>query len=374
MMLLGTASMLGLGTLLIGELAQKPEKAMELLSASLLTTGLTAGVVGVLFATLAPRISPGFQPLASSPRAVAIFALGVCLTGATLVLDQAVVGMLRADVQLWRNAVFAVAKLVALVVIPVSQNSGLEIYAVWLLGNVLSFVPLIWLLVRGGVTLQACRPELGLLRRLGRSAMAHHALNLALQGPSLALPVLVTIVLSARMNASFYIAWMIAGFAFVPSTALSTVFYAVASANPAAMAGKLRTSAGLALLAGTGLWGLLALSAPFLLRLFGQTYAAQAARDVAFLGLAAWPMVVKYHYVALCRIRARIAEATLVVAATGIVELLFAAVAGHFFGLNALCIGWLVANFIEVLFMWPPVYRTVIDPTLAAVSLGTSSS
>src|SRR5690349_12709444 len=89
MMLLGTASMLGLGTLLIGELPRQPRHAPPLLAAALYTAAGTGAVAGLLFAILAPWLSPDLASLGGSVGVLILFALGVSLTAVTLVLDQA---------------------------------------------------------------------------------------------------------------------------------------------------------------------------------------------------------------------------------------------------------------------------------------------
>src|SRR5258707_502014 len=78
-------------------------------------------------------------------------------------------------------------------------------------------------------------PSLHLLRLMGRAALSHHLLNLALQPPSLLLPVFVTVLLSAQLNAAFYIAWMVAGFVFIGPRSLAVVLYAISSREPSSV-------------------------------------------------------------------------------------------------------------------------------------------
>ena len=55
MTLLGTISMLGLGTLLTGELPRQPGKEWTLIDAALIVVGGTGTIVGLLFALMASR-------------------------------------------------------------------------------------------------------------------------------------------------------------------------------------------------------------------------------------------------------------------------------------------------------------------------------
>src|SRR5699024_11067773 len=128
----------------------------------------------------------------------------------------ALIGLLRGELQLGRNTLFALVKLLvlALVGLVVAGRSGLLIYATWIAGSLVSLAFLVALARRRPRWRAAVRPEWALLRKLGRAALGHHALNLALQVPGLTLPVLVTIVLSATANAHFYVAWMVVSLLF----------------------------------------------------------------------------------------------------------------------------------------------------------------
>ena len=114
MTLLGTVCIVGLGTLLVGELPRQPGKEGSLISAALIIVGGIGGCAGMVFAVVAPFVAVDFQTLRASIVDIVLFASGVSLTAITLVLDQAMIGLLRGELQFWRNTLFAVAKLAAL--------------------------------------------------------------------------------------------------------------------------------------------------------------------------------------------------------------------------------------------------------------------
>src|SRR5258706_14563757 len=62
MVLLGTVGMIGLGTLLITEVARRPQRAAQLISAAVLAAGAAATIMGLLFALPAPQLSAGSHP------------------------------------------------------------------------------------------------------------------------------------------------------------------------------------------------------------------------------------------------------------------------------------------------------------------------
>ncbi|HEV8222231.1 MAG TPA: hypothetical protein VGQ05_18315, partial [Streptosporangiaceae bacterium] len=109
MTLLGTVGMLGLGTVLIGELPRRRARA-GLVSAALITCGTGSLLLGIGFAVAAPQFSTRFADVSGTLGHLALFAAGVALTGVTLVFDQAAIGLLRGGLQLSRNSVFAAVK------------------------------------------------------------------------------------------------------------------------------------------------------------------------------------------------------------------------------------------------------------------------
>ncbi|HEX6608444.1 MAG TPA: hypothetical protein VF276_16200, partial [Chloroflexia bacterium] len=254
---------------------------------------------------------------------------------------------------------FAVAKLVLLAVLGLGlvRQGGLLIYATWVIGSFTSLLFLAGWAWRRGTPLLGHRPAWGLLRGLGRSALGHHALNLTLQIPSLALPLVVTVELSTTATAHFYVAWMIAGLLFVAPYALTTVLYAVGAADPTALAHKLRQSLFLSFAlcgaANLALW----VAADWVLAIFGQGYALEAGISLRLLALGVIPLVVRYHYIALARLRGRMHQAALLQACASGLELVLAATGAALGGLAGLSIGWLLAVTIEAMVMASAVYR-----------------
>src|SRR5919201_3077937 len=110
----------------MGELPRQKGRESSLISTAVLFSGLAGGLLGLMFTGVAPLLIRDFEPLRASAGMVAVFAVGVALTSASLVADQALIGLLRGDMQLSRNAVFALVKLAALIPesLCVSQTTG----------------------------------------------------------------------------------------------------------------------------------------------------------------------------------------------------------------------------------------------------------
>ncbi len=370
MTLLGAVCIVGLGTLLIGELPRQPGKEASLISAALIFVAGVGGCCGIIFALVAPFISAQFSPFRAGLGIVLLFAAGVSLTSIINVLDAALIGLLKGTLQFGRNALFAAIKLVVLVLASLwLMRVGEIIYGTWVIGIVLSLAPLaIMVAFKMGRSGRSLLPDWALLHKLRSAALEHHMLNLILQFPGTTLPVLVTILLSATTNAWFYVAWMISGLVFIASYALTTVLFAINAGQTNELMHKIRITLSLALLTCCLCNVLLFFGATPILAFFGQSYAQQATWCLRILGLGAFPVIIVDHYMAISRINRNVAQTALPIATVGcILQLGIAALGAHFGGLVGLSLGWVIALCIEAVFMFPAVYR-------AAFPLNTSRS
>lgn len=357
MTLLGFMGTLGLGTLLMGELPRRERGHHSLLNAALTTNALVGSVLGLAFALTAPLVSSNLSPLGDSLPPAVFFAVGVGLTSLSLVLDQALVGLLRGGLQLLRNIVFAMVKLVALIAIAVlvAHAGAPWIYSAWGAGIAASLAVLARFYARREG--DALRPDFATLARLRGSAASHAAVNLALETADLAMPILVVVLLSASANASFYIAWMIAGFLVMVPLSLSMVAYAIGSADAAGLSRRFRMTFAVSI--GFGLLANLFLlpgASPALV-VFGHGYAAEATAALHFLALGVFPLTFKTHYVAVHRVERRLRAALPVVWAGTALELGGGAVGAIVGGLTGVALGWLAGLCLEALVMARDVLR-----------------
>ena len=289
MSLLSTIGIFGLGTVLIGELPRRSNRA-GLVLAALLTSGIASFILGVGFAIVASLASKRFEVTLGKPVEVLTFGFGVAISAVALVFDSATIGLLRGGVQLTRNLVFATAKMVALPIaaLVIHDQFGVGIFLSWIGGIVISLVgSAIWLHMHGSAIL--ARPDWGVLRGLGKTAVAHNWLNIAIAVPVTLIPVLVAVIVSTKANGAFYIAWMLTSFLMAVPVALSTVLFAVAAANPRIIAQKLRFALKLSLFIGVPAMLVLFFGAHLALSLFGPKLRERSNRlpNVAFPHLCA---------------------------------------------------------------------------------------
>ncbi len=361
MTLLGTIGMLGLGTLLVGELPRRSSRA-GLVSAALLACGLGSLVLGLGFAVIAPHVSARFGVMIGTPGRAALFVAGVVVAGVTMVFDSATIGLLRGGLQLSRNIAFAVVKLLALpaFAIILHDQLGVGITLSWVAGMALSLVLVaLWLRSTGARVLS--RPDWGVLRGLGRTVLAHNWLNIASTLPNLLMPVLVTVIVSPSANAAFYVASMLSVFLYIVPVHLSTVLFAVVAADPHVIAKKLRFALKLSFIIGLPGMAALGLGAHLALSLFGADYAREAALPLLLMAIG-YPLVVpKALYIAVCRANGKIPRAAAVLTAGAAMEVTAAVVGGAAGGLKGLSFALLGARLAQTLVTVPPVARAAIS-------------
>lgn len=369
MTLLGTFGVLGMGTLLVGELPRRQAgQKTSLISMALLLVGSVGLVLGLIFAFIAPFVSSSLQGLGTDPVSIFLFASGVCFTAITLVLDQALIGLLQGKLQLWRNTLFAVGKMLALFLAGLwfAKATGLAIYATWTIGNLVSLLALAAIALTKGVRPdRSFLSQFGILRKLGSAAMKHHALNLTLQAPTLLLPVLVTVALSAASNAWFYIAWNLSSIGNIVISSLTMALYAVSASQPQALARKMRLTLGVSFAACVLINIVFLFATPQVLGFFGHSYADQATWSLRILSIESFPFIIKAHYIAVRRIHGRMAPTALVTIATGALEVGGSALGVRLGGLTGLSLGWFSAMCIEIAFMFPAVYKAARLTTLS---------
>jgi hypothetical protein len=271
---------------------------------------------------------------------------------------------MRGGLQLSRNIAFAIAKVAVLPVTAVVLHDqfGAGITLSWVAGMALSLV-LVAARLRSAGQPVLPRPDFGGLRNLGRIAMAHNWLNLAMTMPFYLLPVLVTVVVSPSANAAFYMASMLTTFLFIVPAHLATVLFAVVAADPAVVARKLRFALRVSFLLGIPGMAVLILGAHPVLSLFGKGY--PVATVPMWLITAGYPAAVpKSLYIAVYRAAGKIPRAAAVLAACSSLEMAAAAAGGAADGLYGLSVALLAVRYAEALVTTPPVLRAAFGSGL----------
>jgi O-antigen/teichoic acid export membrane protein len=368
MTLLGTFGMLGLGTLLIGELSRPDRDHDAFIGSGIAVSAVAGAILGLAFAVFAAAV--GLGEGASQPAAVALFTVGVSCTAVTLVVDQALVGLLRGMLQLRRNIIFAASKLVllgGLAVVTVS-STGVALYATWVVGLALSLVWLALHVLRSGGVARY-RPRWAVVRQWRRPALEHHLLNLAIQAPTLAAPLVISATVSVAGAGYYYAAALVTGFLAYGAIALTYALYAIGVRDPSNLAGPLRFTLRLSFAVIAIANVVLLTGANVIMGIFGSDYASNAAGVLRVLALLLFPLVIKDHYIAINRVRGTILTGAKLCLAGGALELAFGAVGALHGGLTWFAWGALIALTLEAVVMAPTLVRELRRPNRAMVSV-----
>lgn len=367
MSLVGAIGVMGLGTLLISDIPRHPGREMGMIAASLVVSMLVGGLLGLLFVAAGPFLSPELGQLGATLLMVVTVALGSGLTSASLVIDQAVIGLMRSDLQLARNILASILRLGLLAAFGLIGfvSGSLAIVGAWVVAVALSMLALGAYSARRRSLGRAYPLHWDFLGAQRGAALRHHLLNLAIQVPGWAMPVIALAVLSARVNAGFYFAWLLVGFASFVEVSLIWVLYASAVREPGSMARwgwvSLQLS-GLAALVGA--LGIMLLG-PLLIEIFGHGYAEVARGALVVLPLTLFPVVMKGHYITIHRVRGTVGAASWLVSVGAALEIIGGYVGASLGGLVGLGIGVLVAMVLETIPMTPLVVEVIIRPQLS---------
>jgi O-antigen/teichoic acid export membrane protein len=384
--LLSLFCVLGLSTLLISELSSHREKARSIILTSAVITGACSIIVSAAVGIALAELSSTFRQGLAGSVGLPLFILLSAFTTTLFLLDDACIGLLRGDLQLKRNIVFAVSKLLILppIILLWNDRSGKEIVAVWVAGLAISLLTLtrrLRNLTRG----QSSRLDFRRVIEQRRLVVGHHSLNLSVDAPGLALPVIVVLILGAAKGAAFTSAWFMTGFVSVIPRHLSTVLFALAPGDEAALQREVRKTMRICLILSLAAIPFFVLFSGLILDIYGKGYEV-AKVAMIILALTTYPGSIKTHYVAISRVRGRMQQAALYTLLGACIEVGLSAVGGEWWGLTGVAVGCLVAITIEAILFAPVVYGVlrrphsemngtdaVLSPTVAAEAPGLAS-
>lgn len=357
MMLLSTIGISGFGTMLIGELPRRKSPG-GLMMAGILASFILSIVLGLGFSLVSLAYGTRFIEISGTFVRMVIFSLGVAVTSATFVFDDATIGLMRGGLQLGRNVAFSIAKIVILPVCALFLHDlfGVGIMLSWVLGTFISLVPVIIMIKRGGASILH-RPDWNGLWQLRKVILAHNWLNIAINTPSRLIPVIVVLVVAPSANAAFYIATMLASILSMIPNSLSTVLFAIASATPELISEKLRFVLRTALLIGGAGGLILALCSHLVLSVFGSSYVHLATWPLLILIVSYIPGLPNTVYIAVCRATGRVTQAAIFLTAAAAVEMAAIWVGGKLDGLYGLSLGILAVAVLQALVTAPVVLR-----------------
>ncbi|MEV0235633.1 glycosyltransferase [Nonomuraea sp. NPDC050786] len=341
--LLSTVAALGLPTTLLRHLV-RADDPRRLAAMAVTAVGAIGGVLTLLSLLILAPLLPGGPELIRRPGTIMLITVLVMVTAVGGTLDAGLVAVRGTAALLTKNLAGTVLKVGAL----------LPLVPLGFTGLVLAY---------GGGTLLACllggvalwprlrraedraRPVELLRRYLPFSAAGYLATALGML-PSTVVPLEVLAIRGPQAAAYFAMAFQVAAFLnYIPSTSAQVLF---AEAQRISLRRYLRKAV-------VGIYGLLVpavavvvVGAPYILRVFGEGYSAQAAQTLRILGLAALVGAGNYLVDTILISRDRTGAYVLMNGANAALVLgLVAALLPY--GLTAAALGWTLAQGLSLL-------------------------
>lgn len=360
MSLIAPFTVLGLGTVLVSRLPTMRSGRAELVATATVVSGLVGTIVALVGAFTLPSDFLGLPGIGRDVGITVLFVVAVATQGMGYLLDYALLSAIGGGMQLGRNTIQAIVKLVLLVVLALTlaRFGSLVIVASWAVANVVSIAAVIGLLMRQfPQPLRHVMPRLSALRGIHFAAAKHHMLNIALFTPFFAMPILANVILGSEQAAYLYATWQVAGFLFYVPIALATALFASGARDASTFVMEFRFTLRYALLiCAAANVGVLLLGG-WVLRIFGPDYAANGRIALIFMCLGGFGLIIKDHHVAIARVTETVGREAILVGALGLGELVGAAIGAWRGGLNGLGLGWLAAVALEALVCGPLVWR-----------------
>ncbi|SPL94294.1 Glycosyl transferase, group 1 [[Actinomadura] parvosata subsp. kistnae] len=342
--LLSTVAALGLPTTLLRHLV-KADDPRRLAAVAVIAVGALGGALALLSLLILAPLLPGGPELIGRPETIALITVLVMVTAVGGTLDAGLIAVRGTGALLAKNAAGTVLKVGALLPLVPLGFTGLVIAygGGTLLACLLGGVSLWRRLPRPSAA--RARPAELLRRYLPFSAAGYLATALGML-PSTVVPLEVLAFQGPQAAAYFAIAFQVAAFLnFIPSTSAQVLF---AEAQRISLRRYLRKAV-------VGIYGLLVpavavivAGAPYILRVFGEGYSAQAAQTLRVLALAALVGAGNYLVDTILISRDRTGAYVLMNGANAALVLgLVAALLPY--GLTAAALGWTLAQGVSLL-------------------------
>lgn len=347
MMLCTQFAQLGMGQAFIALYPQHLRRPAPLLDTVLSMAVIGAVGISLGFLLFARAMFTQLDHVAHDPVWAAAFLVLSVFGTAQIAFDQISMGLERGRQAITRNVACGLLTLAPLAALPALGIgvSKLGLFLAWVLGGAGTVIfGLLQLRKTCGGYLYRPRLVRSLVPAMATTGLANHTLTLTERVPGLALPVVVTELLSPQANAYWYVIWMSAWVVFITPNSVGVALFAEGSHRPETMSGATTQALRVSLVfGGTGAVLLYIIARP-LLDLLGHDYARAGAAPLRILLLGVIPMAFVSAYNARCRARRRIGEAIVTGTLGGLAAVIVTAMAGVHYGLSGMAVAWVAVQ------------------------------
>lgn len=307
----------------------------------------TALAASLVFVAGVDAWAPALGFLRSSAVAILLFTMATMAWCIFVLQDSVLTGLRQATWVPVGNTVFAVAK-IALLLLFAAAFPQYGVFASWTLPlavvllptNLLIFRRLIPRHVRATEN-QATPPAVG---QIARYAAGDYLGSLLWQASITLLPVIVAQQAGATANAYFYLSWTIVASLYNVSRNLGASLIVEAATDQTNLGSySYRVFVQTARLL-VPLVAIVVLGAPSILRVFGESYAAEGATLLRLLALSALPDIVTAIAISIARVQRRMAAVVAMQASLSALVLALSAILLGRYGITGVGLAWLIGQ------------------------------
>ncbi|MBL8015491.1 MAG: phosphotransferase [Candidatus Doudnabacteria bacterium] len=321
--------------------------ARRMIAYAYLISSIAALVFSLVFLLGISAWEPELDFLSSSPSTILWF------TGATMIWcifvlqDSALTGLRQAIWVPADNLLFALAK-IGLLVALVSILPFYGVFASWTIACAITILPTNFLifgrLLPRHVAATGDRAELIPLNQVIKYVAGDYFGSLVSNAVIGLLPVIIISQVSSSANAYYYLCWTITYALYLVSRNMGISFIAEVAGDQS----KLNLTS-FRLFKNTAtimvpLIAIIALGAPYILRLFGGDYANEGATLLRLLCLSALPNIVVSIYTSIVRVQRRIPALVLILTIPYLLVIAFSFIFMDTYGINGVGMAWLVGQ------------------------------
>ncbi len=360
MMLLSGISQLGLNSALVRFVPLAGRRTARLVGYSYLVTIALAVVISSIFLLGLDRWAPSLNYLNASAGWQIAFVGATAAWGIFALQDAVLTGLRQA---LWvplKNATFAIAKIVLLVVLAGSFQS-LGIFASWNLPVLVLLPPIHWLiskrLIPQRAPLPVEQPSLVTRRVIVRFTSGNYLGSLFFQASTTLLPIMVTNLAGPSANAYFYPPWAIVTALQLVALNMSTSLTVEATLDRGQLGAYSRRVLKQIARLVVPLVVVVLIGAPLILQVFGSAYAAEGTSLLRWLTLGVLPNILVALFISIARVQNHPGRIALVQALLSGLILSLSYLLLPVLGITGVGIGWLTSQTVVALALLPALLR-----------------
>ncbi len=361
--LLSSISILYLDGAFIRFIPRAGRTAGRLILYAYLITTMVAAVVGFIFLLGVGIWSPALSFLNATPLSMVWFILATTTGCVFLMQDGALTGLRQAVWVPIENGIFAIAKIVLLVVFAqVSPQYG--IFASWTIPAALLILPVNGLIF-GRLLGEHHRANQDIVRplipaQITRYVAGNYVGFLFLLAYTKLLPVMVIQLAGSEASAYFYLPWVVATSLQLVAQNMSVSLVVEGTLDQAKLRSYVRRALVHTLKLLTPVIVVLAFAAPLILRLFGRAYAEEGGNLLRLLSLAIVPNIFFVLCIGLLRVQRRIFEIAMAQGAVAILTLALSYLLLPRYGIAGVGWAWLVSQSLAALVAYLVVLRPIL--------------